>query len=320
MKAGKKHCTKSLTNWSVDWDQAADAYEKAAKIYTHIRNQVLAREAWTQASNAHTKAKNPFFAARCMENLAQMLKEDEAYCKTEAGAKEVSDLYIQVSDMYALDNKPERQAEALNQAARVTPASDAPAAAAKILRGIDALEDSDKHHYTPDAYRAVLLILIRANLFKDAIDTLKRQIKTCEVLKQEASAAKAGLEIVILSLASGDFVLAEREFRGLQNVFGFPHSREQNAAFELIGAFEERDEEQLKEAQKNSLLNFLIPDVTRLAKKLKLSGVTNVPTAKPKVVSAAAPVTASSAAPAGAARSKQTKQVDEVEEEEDDLR
>ena len=290
MKSAKKHYTKTITKWSVDYDLAADDYEKAAKIYTHLKLTNEAREAWLEASAAHTKAKNPFFAAKCIDNLAQYLKEDEAYAATDKGAKEISDLYIQVSDMYALDGKPERQAEALQQAAKLTPTSDAPAAAAKILRAIDALEDNDKHHHTPDAYRALLLVQVRANMTADAINTLKRQMKTAEVLNQPATAAKAGLEIVVLSLASGDFVLADQEFRALQQAYGFGHSREQTVAFDLMNAFEERDEEQLKTAVKSQVLQFLIPDIARLAKRLKLSGVTNVPAQnQARVVGEAAP-------------------------------
>lgn len=304
MAQAKAHHTKSLTKWSSDWDSAASAYEKAAQTFTHLGIEAKAKNAWLMASQAHEKAKNPFFAAKAIESLANFLKDGAA--KNEEVAKEVSELYVRASRMYALDGKPERQADSLAKAARLAPAGDAASAAKLVLQGLDALEDSDKHHLTLDLYRSVVLLQVRGNLILDAIATLKREVKTFEKLQQQQGAAKAGLEIVVLCLAMGDWVLADREFKAMQgDCFGFAHSKEQSAAYGLISAIEERDEDALKDASKDSALQFIIPEISRLAKKLTIK-MSNAPAAAKRNV-------------AGGASSNVAKPRDD-EDDEDDLK
>lgn len=277
MKSAKKHTTKTLTKWTLDWDDGASDYEKAAKIYSHIGQLKQAREAYNLSSMCHEKAGNLYHAGKVLEGLADFLKDQDGFTKTPEGAAECTDLYCRASRLYALDRKPDRQAEALARAARVAPASNNADAVKYILEGIDALEDNEKFHLTPDLYRAAILILVRANRLVDAIQTLKKEINAFSKLNQDANGAKAGLEIIVLALVLGDWVIADRYFRELTTGFGFPHTKEQALAYDLLSAVEERDEERLKEALGSQTLSFLIPDIARLAKTIKIGG-TNAPT------------------------------------------
>jgi hypothetical protein len=286
MKSAKAHHTKSLTKWSADWDDAASDYEKAAQIFTHIDNVAKARIAWEQCSIAHEKAKNPFLAAKAVESLANFLKEHDAIVKTPDGAAEVSRLYVRASNMYALDNKPEKQVDSLVKASRLAPANDAASAAKLMIQGLDALEDANKHHLTLDLYRGLILLQVRGNLILEAIETLRREIRMFEKLQNPEMASKAGLEIVVLCLGGlSDWVLADREFKDLvnKNAYGFCHSKNQVAAYNFLSAIEERDEQLLKECIKDSSLQFIIPEIAKLAKKITLSG-TNAPAKAKKPV------------------------------------
>ena len=276
MKSAKKHQSKSITKWSADWDSAATDFEKAAQIYTHLGIVPMAKEAWLSASNAHEKAKNLFFAAKSLEFLANFLKEQEGLMSDPAGLAEVTKVYVRASRIYALDNKPDRQADALTKAARVAPASEADSSAKLIVQALDALEDSNKHHSTPDLYRGLILLQVRASKILDAITTLKRHVKALEKLEQHQNGAKAGLEIIILCLSLGDWVLADREFKALQDSYGFAHSKEQSSAYSLLSCLEERDAEGLKEALKDTTFQFLIPEIGKMAKKITIGGVANV--------------------------------------------
>ena len=267
MHSAKKHCTKSITKWSADWDSAAQDYEKAAQIFTNIRYTAPATEAWEAASHAHEKAGNLFFAAKALESLANLLKDEK-----DSDPLMMTELYVRASKLYALDNKPEKQADTLAKAARLAPPKDVVRAVTWIQDGINALEQNEKFHLTLDLYRALILTQLRANSIAGAIETLKREIVAFEHLQQPGGASKAGLEIIILCLYMGDDVLADREFKAMLNVFGFPHSKEQAVACELLNAFEERDNDKLQEALKDQQLSFIIIDISRMAKKLKIVG------------------------------------------------
>lgn len=277
MQKAKEHHTKTLFKWSSDWDSAAVEYEKAAKIYTHIGIVDKAKKAWEAASHAQEKAKNLFSAAKDIEALANFLKDNESYIQTEKGAQEVVQLFVRAAKMYALDQKPERQSESLVKAARLVPPSDT-AASKLVIQGLDALEDSGKYHLTLDLYRSLILSQVRGNAFLDAIVTLKREAKVFEKLNQPQNGAKAGLEIIVLCLCLGDWVLADREFRELNATFyGFAHSKEQCAAQSLMSALEAKDSELLNEAIKDSVFQFIIPDIGRRVKKFTVD-IVNAPT------------------------------------------
>jgi hypothetical protein len=81
------------------------------------------------------------------------------------------------------------------------------------------------------------------------------------------------LEIIIICLHIGDWVLADREFKELQTTAtGFAHSKEQACAYDLLSAIEDRDEKRLAEVQKDQTFSFLIVDCARMVKKLSVGG------------------------------------------------
>jgi hypothetical protein len=53
---------------------------------------------------------------------------------------------------------------------------------------------------------------------------------------------------------------------------GFSGSDEFNKASDLLSAFDDRDQDRLAEVGKAQLFTFLIPDISRIVKKLKVPG------------------------------------------------
>ena len=260
MKEAKKATTKSLTRWTLDWDSAAGDYEKAALIYSNCGRVPQAKEAYDLAAIAHDKAGNPFLAARCMENLATLLKDN--------GQSDVApEVYVKASVFFARDNKPQQQADCLVKAARLVPASQSQQAIQWIKDGVDALEDSDRTHLALDLYRSLVQQQLRSNRPVDAIQTLKSLVKATVKMSQPSAIPKIGLEIIVLCISLGDTVLANREFQELCGVDGF-RGREQALCYDLIAAAESRDQERLAELGKDQLITFCTVDVARLAKKL----------------------------------------------------
>jgi tetratricopeptide (TPR) repeat protein len=276
MKSAKKHHTKSFTKWKEDWDSAAVDYEKAAQIYTHMNKKAEATEAWNRCSEAHEKAKNIFLAGKACDSLGNYLKDNDdpaaaftAFCR--AGR------------MYALDSKPERQAEALQRAARSLPPDRAAEANKVLLEAIQCLEDGEKWYMAPDIFRMLIIGQLRAGQHADAITTIKREIKTFLSLQQQSNCARAMLEVVVICLAIGDTVLAEREFKEFGQVPGVSGSKEQGLAYDLIQAVDQGNEKLLVELQKEQLFSFLVPEVARMVKKLKCNArpIAAVPSAAP---------------------------------------
>lgn len=181
--------------------------------------------------------------------------------------------------------------------------------------------DKTTPYKLPDLYRNLTLQCIRTGNVVGAVQIEERMIgigggggageavyneskNLFKQLNQPHNAAKAGLEIVVLCLsANGDVVWASQEMEKLRSVFGFGGSPEQQAAYALLAAYEERDPEQLEEAVKSHHeFNFLTADVSRMAKKLSIGSGGAGGSASPQMTTAAQqqqqqkPVTVSGAA------------------------
>lgn len=152
-------------------------------------------------------------------------------------------------------------------------------------------------HKLPDIYKNFVLAAIRSNDFFSAIQAEKRMLGIVEKgapssgfavdnevydesknlfkrLNQPHNAAKIGLEVIVLILAfNSDYIWANKEMEKLTRIDGFKASPEENCARQIIQCYEDRDEDQLADTIKSSgnVLNFLLSEVSRLAKKLKIA-------------------------------------------------
>ncbi|KEG15645.1 putative Gamma-soluble NSF attachment protein (SNAP-gamma) (N-ethylmaleimide-sensitive factor attachment protein, gamma) [Trypanosoma grayi] len=296
MKSAAKHAEVGLFKWKPNWDGAATDYEKAARIYTHAENSVMATDAWRKASNAHEKAGNSTFAARSMESLALFLGDlAQRRGAGAGGASLLSDAistYAEASRLYELDGKFDRQAESLKSAALLlgkgtaTGGADLQRVCDLLRSAVEVLEErvEEQQVYAtrlPDMYHLWMLTHLRGGDVPGAVTVLERKLgfttggprkSLYERLAQPQNAAKAILEVVVLCLSRADPVWARQEVEKLRSVPGFAGSREEATVEVLLSSFEDRDVEQLKEAVKEQTLQFITADISRLAKKLSIKG------------------------------------------------
>lgn len=304
VKSGKKHCSKGFFK-KPDWDSGATDFDKALKIYMHLANVQLAKETVELMSDAHVKAGNLYLAASAMESFAAFLRDQKREGETPG-------IYVRAARLYAQDNKPQQQADALAKAARNVTPEQTDEAIGWMRESITSLEESERWHMVREPYRALLLILIRANRLVDAIEVEKQFASALQHMENKDMAAKCGLEATILALSLADTVLADRVFKEFQSTgYAFQGSREQSLAYELIDACERRDQQQLTAVAKEPQISFLNNDVARLAKKLKVPS--GAPTKRPQLIDSDGNVVADSSAPAGGGDDGD----DAVDEEED---
>ena len=269
MDEAKKKGSKGIFNWSPDYDEAGDLYGKAAQIYRNRDGgQKLAVEAYELQAEMFEKCDHLGVAGKALENAGQMLYDSNQAAK---GAP----LMERAAKFYLRDNKAQQAATVMTRAARGLLDMEDPVMAMKAVdmlnTAIVALENDDKHILTKDLYRMIVLAILRANKPLDAIATLKKQLPALMKANNHDAVAKNCLEVVIICLHIGDGVLANRYMSEFSTTAtGFAGSDEFNKAAELLSAFDERDQELLTEVGKSQLLSFLIPEVSRMAKKLRV--------------------------------------------------
>ena len=264
VKKAKSLKTTSITRWKPDWDGAAMEYEKGAQIYAHLGLVAEAKDAWTSSSEAHAQAGNLFLAGKNMDNLAQLLKDKKDVNGSAAA-------YAAAAKYYIDDNKPDRQAEALQRAARTVMADNATQAAKYLDDGIRALETSGKHHLTGDLFPLLLQCYLKANMIPESVATIKRQFVSFKAMDNQKGIARGVLEIIVIALGTGDEILARRYFEESEQEFPeFMRNEEWALSADLIAAMERRDETRLKDILKDSTFTFLNVEISRRAKKLKI--------------------------------------------------
>jgi hypothetical protein len=269
MKAGKDKVTKGLFNWSPDYDDGADMFAKAASIFRGNQLWDQAKQAFELAAENYEKAKFLGHAAKMCEQAGMMLVDER---KPLAGVP----LLERAAKYYLLDDKSMMTSGILTKAARALLDTEDPSLAMKatemLMGGITALENDDKHILTKDLYRLAVLCLLRAEKYDDAIATLKRQIPSLVKASNADQVAKNSLEIIIIWLHRGDGVQANRALQELgATAQGFSGSDEHYKAQDLLAAFDDRDQDRLAEVGKAQLLTFLIPEISRMAKRLKVA-------------------------------------------------
>lgn len=270
MDEAKKKGSKGIFNWSPDYDEAGDLYGKAAQIYRNNNALNECVKAYELQAEMFEKADHLGLAAKALETAGNTMMDNGkpvlAYPLLERAAK-----------YYIRDNKAQMASSVLNRCSRGLLDTEDPSLAVKAVEllngGITALENDDKHILTKDMYRMMVLAQLRAGKPLDAIASLKKQISTLMRASLPDQVAKNGLEIVIIALSLGDGVLAGRYLQELSgSATGFAGSEEFNRASDLLCAFDDRDQDRLTEVGKMQLFTFLIPEVSRMAKKLKVEG------------------------------------------------
>lgn len=306
LESAKQHEKRSWLK-KPKWDEAADDYERAAKMFTHIGDIAQATAAWTKAYEAHNNARSFLPAGRAKEALALLLAEQAGrHPESRTGLlMHAVKTYGDASAHYALHGMVDRRVDVLRKAAQLLcptapvtcPSASAleesqkqqqeitPQAISFLRESVEVFEEyADENPVfltrLPDIYRIWVLVHLRSGDVRGAVEVLKRQLGVgakegvkgvFELLSQPDKAAKAALEIVILCLVCGDDVWARQELERLQKtVSGFARSNEMVVAQSLLAAFEERDPEQLREALRDQTLQFINADISRMARKITI--------------------------------------------------
>ncbi|ORC93279.1 putative Gamma-soluble NSF attachment protein [Trypanosoma theileri] len=222
MHSAKKHTEKGLFKWKANWDEAANDYEKAAKIFTYIKNIEKARDAWLKASDAHERAGNQFFAARAMECLAAFLAEQAISNAGKGGninknnsislLNEAIGTYDKACHLYVQENKFDKGADVITKAAQLINPTTASARSSENLLGfseeqkrqnlkrvtdlfcfaVNTLEEHEEEQKVyavrlPDIYSTWMLTYLRSGDIPNAVKVLKRE------LGFESSVSKKGV-------------------------------------------------------------------------------------------------------------------------------
>jgi len=265
MKEAEKLTTKTMFRWKPDWEAASGLYEKAGTCYKNAKAYEKAKQAFVKASTAFVSMKISFSAAKNLDLAATMAKEEKEM-------DESADLYEKAALLYREDpGHTEKSAETLMKAAKVIEDTNVERALQLCLDACSLFETDDRELYASQTFKTTMALSLKLKKYDQGLDLLNRQLAIQTKLNQPHDLNKTYLSIVILHLHRDDFVAADKAFKEFLAAGGFGSSPEGRAASEVLDAFENRNNEDLKKAVSQQTFHFLEQQIIKLAKDLRIT-------------------------------------------------
>eukprot|EP00762_Andalucia_godoyi_P001913 ANDGO_05997.mRNA.1 Gamma-soluble NSF attachment protein len=264
-KEGKKYGSKSITRWKPDWDNASQAYEKAALAFRNLKALERAIEAFDLAADANDHANLSWAAGKAYENAAMC-------CKDVGDLDRLVAYFEKAARAYRLDGKPDKAGDVLKRAAQYIEKTNMEKACDLYKNSLACFVDEDKQHLAAESFRWWVSLLVKSGKLRDAAEAYAFQIPVFIKVDSQHNVGKAVLAQVILCLKDGDISAADQYLRKATEYQGSDAIRqnEYELGVELVQAFEDGDEERLNRLRTDQAIGFLETEVARLGKNLKL--------------------------------------------------
>eukprot|EP00753_Platysulcus_tardus_P004810 PLAT12704.2.p2 GENE.PLAT12704.2~~PLAT12704.2.p2 ORF type:complete len:393 (+),score=189.13 PLAT12704.2:268-1446(+) len=186
--------------------------------------------------------------------------------------EEATELYVKSAEMFELHGDVDKAASMLLKAAKLAEGFDVDAAKALYLRAPAMFDDSERAYMAPDKYRPVLRFIVTQGDLAGALELEEKMIALFQGLGQLAQVYKCYLEQIIVLLALGDTVRADKQFELHLREAGYLRSKECKTAEDLLDAYKNFDDEALSAVKKAPSLRYIEGSIARVCKGLSIGG------------------------------------------------
>ncbi|KAJ3435173.1 gamma-soluble nsf attachment protein [Anaeramoeba flamelloides] len=265
MKTGLKDITKTFFDRTEDWDSGSSNFLKAAKCYKGAQEWDKCVKALKKASFCNEQNGTLLSAGKNLQEAANILSKK---CGNQHDATK---LLTKASVFFQEAGKGEAAANALCIAAKVIESIDPEKALQFYSQSFKIYRLEDKEYLCVETYRNAVSLAVKSSKFEIAIKILERMVTLFENLNQSDPLYKTYLSFVVIHLYCDEYKKADQKLQQVtKNSPGFVRSIEFQAANALLDAFENYSEDELEKSKKHQALQYLIVEVGRLAKKIRL--------------------------------------------------
>ncbi|KAI9199788.1 uncharacterized protein BJ171DRAFT_517093 [Polychytrium aggregatum] len=249
-----------------DWDTAANSYERAATCFKIAKANEQAIDAFQKAGDAYRHLDSFALAAKQYEGAATIAVQNTRQYALAA------QLYRQTADFLSANNSPDRAAESLEKAAKALESLDPNQCIELYFESCAVYENEDRIRTGAETFRRAIATCIRLQRLDKALILSQKLAEGFAKLNNRPGFCKQSLATIIIALAMGDEVEATKRFNSACELGGFSPSEENEAATDMLQAFDAGDDELLSKALQRMVITFLDNDVARLAKSLRVPG------------------------------------------------
>ena len=266
IKNAEKSLKTSFLKWRPDYDSAADEYNRAATCFRNARSFEQCKDCLMKAADCYKQNRSFFHAAKCLDQAMLV-------CRDLGNLLEIASLAERSCSLYQQHGSAESGAFALDKAAKMIEEQH-PGEALKLFQhAADVAMVENNIRQSAEYVSKVSRILVKLKMYDQAADSLRREIGLHEQSEHMPAIGRLAVALVLVQLARGDYVAAEKAFKEWGNCCEAP---EVQTLEMLLQGFDEEDSDTVNRALNSSFIKHMDIEYARLARELPLPQPTTV--------------------------------------------
>ncbi|XP_017780177.1 PREDICTED: gamma-soluble NSF attachment protein-like [Nicrophorus vespilloides] len=274
IKSAEKCLKTSLLKWRPDFDEAADEYNKAATCFRIAKSFEQCRDCLLKASNCHKQNKNGFYAAKALDQAILV-------CKELSDLGNVASMAKQAANLYQTGGNAESASSSLEKAAKILEQKHLKDALSLFQQAAEISIIQDSTRQAAEYMSKVARIHVKLQEYDLAADAIRREMGLHQQSEAYQAIGRLAVALVLVQLARGDVVAAEKAFKEWGNCCEAP---EVQCLESLLTAYDEEDRDQAKRALGNPFIKFMDIEYAILARDMPLPEETRAPVKAPETV------------------------------------
>ncbi|XP_058456722.1 gamma-soluble NSF attachment protein-like [Malaya genurostris] len=260
IRQAEKCLKTSLLKWRPDFDLAADEYNKAATCYRNAKSLDMCKECLLKSSDCHRQNRAIFHAAKCLDQVILICKDMNNLTEVRKYAEKACNLYQQ-------HGSPESGAATLDKAAKILEATHPEDALQLYKQAVDVVTIEDSSRQGAEYASKVARIMVKLGMYDQAADAIRREIGLHQQVGSDAAIGRLAVVLVLVQLARGDYVAAEKAFKEWGNCCD---AAEVQTLESLLQAYDDEDPELAARALSSPFIRHMDVEYARLARDLPL--------------------------------------------------
>lgn len=260
IRVAEKSLKTSLLKWRPDYEIAAEEYNKAATCFRNAKAFEQCRDSLLKAADCHKQNRLLFYAAKCIDQAILV-------CKELGDLREVPAFAERAANMYQSHGSADTAAASLDKAAKIVEQQHPEQALNLYLHAADIAMIQDSSRQATEYVSKVSRIYVKLKQFDAAADSLRREIGLHQQNEAYQATGRLAVALVLVQLARGDVVAAEKAFKEWGNYCEGP---EVQTLEMLLQAYDEEDPESAKTALNNPFIKHMDVEYAILARDLPL--------------------------------------------------
>ncbi|XP_031826487.1 gamma-soluble NSF attachment protein [Nomia melanderi] len=260
IRQAEKSLKTSLLKWRRDFEVAADEYTSAATCFRIAKSYEQCKECLMKSADCYKENRSWFHAAKNIEQAMLI-------CKEMGDISEVPKLAHSACCLYQVHGSPDSGASVLDKAGKIVEATQPQQALELFKRAANIAMAEDSPRQAAEYMSKVARLLVKLQMYDEAADAIRSEIGMHQQIDHAPSVGRLTVALVLVQLARGDQVAAEKAFKEWGNYCEAP---EVHTLETLLEAYDNEDADAAKAALSSPFIKHMDVEYAKLARGLPL--------------------------------------------------